>query len=62
MIQTDFLWRTSEMKIKIVSTPKGSGLSHPLVCVTYESLTGMRLPDPLTYGLEVKDAPLGLPL
>lgn len=50
------------MKIKIVSTPKGSGLSHPLVCVIYESAAGMHLPYPLTYGLEVRDAPLGLPL
>lgn len=50
MIQTDFLWLTSGLKIKIMSPPKGSMLESPT------GISSLSSSPSLTGGLEVKGA------
>lgn len=48
MIQTDFFWLTSELKIKIMSPPEGSVLESPT------GISSLSSSPSLTCGLEVK--------
>lgn len=50
MIQTDFLWLTSGLKIKIMSPPKDSMLESPT------GISSLSSSPSLTGGLEVKGA------